>query len=210
MKTTLSVPLFILCFATTGMAAPSQWIEVNLINGCIMGSDLQTYRFGGSVYSDYDYLASSEGPLLGYKDGDGFYMKQQDHKTTPQKVDNNVWIAAYYGELLSAETFSTSEAIPLCNWYESTTDNGQFISDADDFYLAFMSTGSNSEDGIDRYGWFHVALNDALEMSILESGIGLYGESIYVGAVPEPTSGLLLLLGIAGLVLRRKATATRP
>ena len=101
----------------------------------------------------------------------------------------------------------TADPIPLCNWYDSTTENGQFISNADDFYLAFMSTGSQSEDGIDRYGWFHVALDDNMEMSILESGIGLYGENIYVGATPEPTAGLLLLLGSAFLALRRRKAA---
>ena len=47
-----------------------------------------------------------------------------------------------------------------------------------------------------------------LEMSILESGIGLYGENIYVGAIPEPTSGLLMLLGIVGLALRRRKAVT--
>ena len=47
-----------------------------------------------------------------------------------------------------------------------------------------------------------------LEMSILKSGIGLYGENVYVGAIPEPTSGLLMLLGIVGLALRRRKAVT--
>ena len=202
MKFTLLLSFACLTMAVT--AVPYEWTYINLCNGEFFDSDLRMYTFNGCVYSGYEYIASTEGPLLGYKDGDDFYMKQQDHKTTPQKVDNNIWIAAYYGELLSAETFSKVEAIPLCDWYESTTDNGLFISDANDFYLAFMSTGSRSKDGIDRYGWLHVALNDGLEMSILESGIGLYGENVYVGPIPEPTSGLLLLLGLASLALRRR------
>ena len=205
MKTTFLISF--ICLSSACLASSYNWIDVDIINGSIGGSDIRTYSIYGCVYSGYEYLASTEGPLAGYKDGNGFYLKQKDHKTTQQKVDNNVWIAAYYGELLCAETFSTADPIPLCNWYDSTTENGQFISNADDFYLAFMSTGSQSEDGIDRYGWFHVALDDNMEMSILESGIGLYGESIYVGATPEPTAGLLLLLGSAFLALRRRKAA---
>ena len=205
MKFTLLLSFFFL--AMLGNAAPSEWVYNRVINGSILDRDVRMYSFFGSVYSGYEFLASTEGPFLGYKEGDGFYMKQQDHKTTEQKVDNNIWIATYYGELLCAETFANTEAIPLCDWYEETTDNGQFISNANDFYLAFMSTGDQSEDGIDRYGWFHVALDDELYMSILDSGIGLYGENVYVGASPEPASGLLILLGIASIALRRRKTA---
>lgn len=187
------------------LSASYSWEDVGVINGLGPG-DLRWYTFGGVVHSGDDYVASTEGPLVGYKDGNAFYMRQQDHKTTQMKIDNNMWIVAYCGEFLNADTFATMDSIPLSNWYDETALNGQFVSDKNDFYLAFMTVGSNVKDGIERYGWFHVALNDELEMSILDSGIGLYGEAVVVGyaPVPEPNSVVLLLMGLTMIVLRRK------
>ena len=42
---------------------------------------------------------------------------------------------------------------------------------------------------------------DAIE---IENGTGITGAGWYTTAVPEPTSGLLMLLGMAGLALKRK------
>lgn len=202
MKTLVFV---VICLTTdVALSATYSWKNVSVINGSGPG-DLRWYAFGGVVYSGNDYVASTEGPLVGYKGGNAFYMRQQDHGTTQMEMDNNMWIVAYYGELLNADAFVAADCIPLSNWYDETASNGRFVSDKNDFYLAFMTIGTNVKDDIERYGWFHVALNDELEMSILDSGIGLYGESVYVGggAVPEPNSGILYLFGFLTLMVRR-------
>ena len=41
-------------------------------------------------------------------------------------------------------------------------------------------------------------------LDTFDATYGTFGASGWTGAVPEPTSGLLLLLGVAGLALRRK------
>ena len=41
-------------------------------------------------------------------------------------------------------------------------------------------------------------------LDTFDATYGAFGASGWTGAVPEPTSGLLLLLGVAGLALRRK------
>ena len=57
-----------------------------------------------------------------------------------------------------------------------------------------------------HYGWLEF-ISDGDEVRLLASAIDLDGDAIYVGggsAVPEPTVGVLLLLGLAGLALRRQ------
>lgn len=59
-------------------------------------------------------------------------------------------------------------------------------------------------------GWVEYMIDDSGKFNLLNSAIDFDGGPMIVGAIPEPTSGLLLLLGIAGLALRRKSTATQP
>ena len=67
-------------------------------------------------------------------------------------------------------------------------------------YLVVLTYAENAEN------WFRVFGNEAdgdgtLTID-LSSGAGVAG--VWTQAVPEPTSGLLLLLGVAGLALRRR------
>ena len=56
-----------------------------------------------------------------------------------------------------------------------------------------------------RYGWFQIGVDQAGELNILSSAWDLDGDAIVVGAIPEPTSGMLVLLGMAALALKRRA-----
>ena len=58
------------------------------------------------------------------------------------------------------------------------------------------------------YGWMEYSY-DQNGFKILRSAIGLDGQVVLVGSIPEPTSGLLILVGIAALALKRTGEAMR-
>ena len=53
------------------------------------------------------------------------------------------------------------------------------------------------------YGWMEYSY-DQNGFKILRSAIGLEGQVMFVGAIPEPTSGMLILFGLAALALKRE------
>lgn len=58
------------------------------------------------------------------------------------------------------------------------------------------------------YGWAEYVVDEDGTFKILNSAIDFDGGAMIVGAgaIPEPTSGLLLMLGVVALVLRRKTS----
>ena len=84
------------------------------------------------------------------------------------------------------------------------------------FFLGFgvegSTTDTDSPEGFSQiwlYGWLEVAV-DGTELSVVNSAIGLNGQSMTVGLIPEPTTTMLLLLGLASLALRRRLTPSAP
>ena len=70
-------------------------------------------------------------------------------------------------------------------------------------YLAFAHASYNTpEDAM--YGWAEVALDEEGVLYVVNSMTDLSGGSVIVGDVPEPSGGLLLLLGAGGIALRRR------
>ena len=198
---------FIVC--TLGIlfvrAASYSWDDAVVVNGTVYGLDIRIYDIHGSCYLSSTSSIEADGHMFGYRTDGGFYLKQQDHSTTPMPIDNNIWAVSYYSELLTTDTIRAMDHIPLCGWYDYDESGGTEIQTPEDFYLAVLTVGYNSGDGIERLGWFHLSLGDDRRLTLLDSGIGINGESIFVGIgpIPEPTSGLLLLFGVAGLALKR-------
>lgn len=87
------------------------------------------------------------------------------------------------------------------------------------FYLAFQAYellcisdpehGDGISRGRDYYGWVALSAKDGDAVELLSSAINLSGGGIIVGAgaVPEPSGGALLALGMSLLALRRKREA---
>lgn len=83
--------------------------------------------------------------------------------------------------------------------------------EAETFYLAI--TGNNSPfdaQVITVYGWLEFEVTDAGGIQLLHSAIDLDGGPMIVGggsAIPEPSSGLLFLMGALYLIMRRTSRA---
>ena len=67
-----------------------------------------------------------------------------------------------------------------------------------DLFISSAISQEVSAIGLTQYVWSDESAN------VFKGATSFGGAGWYTGAVPEPTSGLLLLLGMAGLALRRK------
>ena len=80
-------------------------------------------------------------------------------------------------------------------------DYSIFVDVNDPVFLAFRQETSKHT----SFGWVELVLNSDGELDVASSAWGGYDEPIRIGsATPEPSSGLLLLLGGALLTLRRR------
>lgn len=77
-----------------------------------------------------------------------------------------------------------------------------FLDGTENVYLAFAADYATFDSV--RYGWMELGLDDEGKLKVYSSAWDLDGDSIAVGAIPEPSSGLVLLLGVAALALRRR------
>ena len=92
---------------------------------------------------------------------------------------------AKFGDFAAGESYSYYAVI-----YDATTIDG-----AKNYFVTSVKSGSISANGSDKSLSFG-------NMTSTSTTSAFYGNSWQ--AVPEPTSGLLLMLGVAGLALKRK------
>ena len=195
-------------FAQTLFAASYAWNAMVLWDDGSHSGEIFFDLFGNidELPTKWNSCAWANGQMFGYQDNGTVYLKQYDRKTTPIGDDNVTFVLAYYGELLSSDTIETAAKLPLCVWDTAEHEGGIVIDNSSDFYLGFETPESKTTDGIPRYGWYHLSIaEDMNSIIMLDSGAGLYGEGVYVGigAIPEPSCVVLLLIGCAGLLLRK-------
>lgn len=127
------------------------------------------------------------------------------------------WIQAYAGDIVSDRSFANDTTDMVYTEGSEGTLIVSFGASAvadvgDHLYLAFKCGYENSEMEVSDpvYGWvsFAVGRDGSLEYS--HSAWDLDGGAMIVGsgAIPEPSSGLLLLMGFAVLSLKRKFGGT--
>ena len=90
------------------------------------------------------------------------------------------------------------------DWTQTTSDSYVVsIGKMENVYLGYAAQDRYINPNVQYYGWIELYLSADNVLSLRNSAIDIDGDSIIVGAIPEPSSGLLVLLGAAGLALRR-------
>ena len=121
--------------------------------------------------------------------------------------------AQLYYTTASVDSATGGKAVNVGGGYEgvgltSTPELKADITGIDDisgFYVGFFKSGSS--DAFDVSRWLSYSeVATAIERS-WDEGKGVQAATSVATFVPEPTSGLLLLLGLAGLAVRRKRQA---
>ena len=171
---------------------------------------ITTTTINGGVESKDDASgASIMGMIFTRTDTDGTHIKVYDYSGTAAPV-NTRWLLAFYGDMLEVSTLPSFKDVELTATYDFGT-GGDKIADPSDFYLVFVA--ENWEDYVSGaanphrwYGWVNLAVNADGALDVIGSDVTVYGDPLTVGGgtTPEPSSGLLLLLGTAMLAVRRK------
>ncbi len=117
------------------------------------------------------------------------------------------WSVAYAGDIITESYVKNGQL-----FYDGLSGPGvdeQFgetvsARNGDSLYLAFLAPVQGGEDGEDYlYGWVELGVKNN-QLDLLSSAFST--DSLYVGggAIPEPSGGLLLLLGAGCIALRRR------
>ena len=109
------------------------------------------------------------------------------------------WVRADKGDIVNDSLLGSGEMV-LDAYYSDLAEikHGNVTAMKDStFYLALIV------DDAEYYGWLAIDVDKNGKLTLSHSVLSDTECILVVGAVPEPSAGMLLLLGIAGLVLRR-------
>ena len=206
MKIDIIILMMLLC--SEAIAASAHWSGIFLINDGVYSDDLGQYFFDGNIRSEHGNRAAIISTFYGHEENGCFYMKHADFSMESMEPTYNWWAFALCGDIVGEENFSSLKHIEDFYGNDKYT-GGALVENPNDFYMAFkvsevLKDSSGYYAGETWYGWVHVSIDEDLKMTLLGDGINLYGGAVTVGATPEPTSGLLLLVGGALLALRRR------
>ena len=207
MRFFMAILMSLLCGET--VAAPVSWNGVRIINDGIYSDGVGNYSLGGYVRGQDGNGAEIISDISGHYEDGRLHLKHYDFSQESMEPTYNWWAVALYGEIVNEDTFNALNP----NHIEDYLGNDRYtggtpVDNPDDFYMAFKVSEVLIENndyvaGQTWYGWVHVSVDENLEMTLLGDGINLYGGAVVVGETPEPSSGLLLLVGGALLALRR-------
>ncbi len=150
------------------------------------------------------------GMFFTHGDSSGTRLKAYDYSKTAAPV-NTKWLLAVYGDILGEDTLSSFKGVELCD-YGDCGVGGDLIENPSSFYLAFVA--EDWDDYVSKvdnphvwYGWANVAIKSNGALDVLSSGVNLDGGAVVIGGgvpIPEPSTGMLLLVGLAFAGLSRR------
>ena len=204
-----AIVVIILMCCLKGNAASAYWTDIFVQNNVDFNNAIQ-YGFGGDIYGENNAYSWIFTQMFGHMESDGLHLKQKDFSQEWMNATFNWWAIVAYGEIVNEVTFHDATKQVELFYNNDKYTGGTVVENYDDFYMAFkvsevLLEGGDYVAGQSWYGWVHVSVDDTdLKMTLLGSGINLYGGAVTVGAIPEPVAGLLLLVGGAALALRRR------
>ena len=148
----------------------------------------------------------------------GGMTKLTDYLHVPEFV--GLWMQVAIGDIIDQMTFENAITVFSDGLAPFESGRGQTpisVSGNQDIYLAFVSysvyldttasTGYSIDKSNPYLGWVGLNVNRGT-VSLIGSYVDLDGNPIIAGqnasAIPEPATGLLLLVGVAAIALRRR------
>ena len=179
--------------AATVQAASVSWTCTNVKDGDGNAINGIAYFVNAATLSQSDFKALSGAAAMidalkfDVDDGAGGTTKQAMYSYTPTTAGKYTSAAAVANATLGLTDGAASQAYLVI--FDTTT-----ITDASHYYLTEVKS-------FDALGGTETASLKWGSQSTASQAAGAWGS---VQGVPEPTSGLLMLVGLAGLALRRK------
>ena len=190
----------IVCAAVVGQAATINWSSGTLkralnddggwgtaLRGSNGGLAVQVFLTDATTYDSLQ--GKSQAELLAWTAG----KKADGEKSTSVATDNNITgstkASVYIHEGEETARGDNQYAVIIYNYTDLNGDSK--FKDNKDFYMAGTAMKLGTE-----------ITNDGSTYTVGSIGSGI--ANWQAESVPEPTSGLLLLLGVAGLALRRR------
>ena len=178
----LMIGVFAIAFGLVANAASYQW---NISSGKIAaGTNDKTMLASGTAYLINGSVTSQQALLDAFL-ADGFAM--------------NTYALTGSGASISAGTLSPSSAFDV--GVTSSFSAYYAIVNGDNIYIS-ETTASGYQESATQLITF--STSPSKTSNALPVDTGTFGGAGWYTAVPEPTSGLLMLLGMAGLALRRR------
>ena len=183
--------LTVIVFSAIGSASTVEWNSITV-----------------EKYSDEVYITSWP-PLYMYGCHDSDCLRLSGH------VSNNLtygsfWVEVYAGDVIAGNVLAESGYWFFA--YAGQSSDGQSI-EFSDYNIEIKKRASTylavvldmGHEGREFWtGWVELTLDDNSDVVALSSAFDRSGGPLVVGAIPEPTSGILLLFGLSVMGLRRR------